>query len=240
MLKRVFLFSAALMILAVTGCSLLPGAAPVSTPTNVFVPVPTSVAPPTSTSPPPTPSPVPPTATPNPAANPLDALKKVFTGWGSVKSFRGKSVRTTGTTTTESNFEVVLPDRFHVVGKTSEVIIIGQTYYSKVGTKWTKVPLPQGFDISFADAKKYLEQLNAVTEIKFIGPDVLDGAPMLVYQYTVTGKIQNTSFTTTSKIWVAVSDGLPRRNESTSSLTSGKTVTTFSDYNANIVIEPPI
>lgn len=244
MSKLLLLIALVLLVTAITGCALLPGGEPAGAPT-ISVPLPTAPQP-TATPVPPTATPVPPTATPNPAANPLDALKKVFTGWASVKTFRGKIVRTGGIAPGESSFEMVTPDRIHSVSKTSETIIITNTIYTKKGTTWTKQPLPQGFDLSFASAQKILDQLGTTTEVKFIGPDVLDAAPMLVYQYTFTSKLQttatqSTNITTVSKVWVGT-DGLPHKAENTSSINpGGKTVITYSGYNdPTIVIEPPI
>lgn len=232
-MKQLFIIGWLLVVLSASACDVLQGG-PASnpTPTKTVAPTPTQPPPPTST-----PTPVPPTVAPT-SANPLDALRKVFTGWGSVKSFRARFTRTSGTTTTDGTLEVVLPDHFHFISKQSEVIIIGKTIYLKTGTQWQKVALNQGFDFSFADVKKLQEELGVATEVKLIGADVLDGAPMLVYQYTTTIK-GPPAITTTSKVWVAVSDNLPRKSETTGS-TGAKTVTTFSDYNANIVINPPI
>ncbi len=234
-MKRIFIIGALLIALSTSACNVLQGGpANNPTPTKTSAPPtvpPTPTAVPTATQPPAT-------ATAASSANPLDALRKVFSGWGSVKSFRAKFTRTSGTTTSDGTLEVVLPDHFHFISKQSEVIVIGKTFYIKTGTQWQKVALTQGFDFSFADVKKLQEELGVATEVKFIGPDVLDGAPMLVYQYTSTYK-GPPAITTTSKVWVAVSDSLPRKSETTGS-TGAKTVTTFYDYNANIAINPPI
>lgn len=232
-MKHLAMIVLALSAIVLVGCDALtvvprqPTQTPLPTRAPTVPPSPT--VPPTATLPPAT-------ATLNPAANPLDALKSAFGGWSNVKSFRIKSVRAAGSTTSESTFEVVLPDRFHIIGK-DEIIIIGSTLYTKKGTTWTKTQLPKDFDLSFADYKKLLEQLGAATDVKFIGPDILDGAPMLVYQYTSTFKVVNTSVTSVSKVWIAVSDRLPRKSESTSNLTGGsKTVSTYSNYNDPLII----
>ena len=127
---------------------------------------------------------------------------------------------------------------FNIGNKQSEIILIGKVFYVKTGAQWQKIPTPKGIDFSFTDVKKFQDELGIATEVKFIGPDILDGVPMLVYQYTSTVK-GPPAFTTTSKVWVAVSDSLPRKMESTST-TGSKTVTTIYDYNANIVINAPI
>lgn len=233
-MKHFTLISLVLTTIVLVGCdavSVVPRAQPTQAPLPTLAPT----APPTPT--------VQPTATQPPAtatsANPLDALKKAFGGWAGTKSFRAKMVQTKGTTTTlEGTLEMVFPDRFHMVTKQTELIAIGKTYYVKVGTKWQKVTVAQGFDFSLADAKKLQDELGVATEVKSIGADVLDGAPMVVYEYKTTIK-GPPAITTTSKVWIAVSDGLPRKIESTSS-SGAKTVMTFYDFNANITINAPI
>jgi len=217
--------------LTASACSAVPAAAPTQAP-----PTPAATAASAAT---PTPAPTArPTAAPT-SAEPLDALSQIFRGWLGVKSFRAKITTTTSTgAVTEMNLDAVMPDRFHAVSKQFEVIIIGATYYVKIGNQWQKIALPKGFDISSFDIKTLEAQLGASTEVKLIGPDVLDGAPMVVYQYTTTIKTPTPS-TLTSKVWIAVADQLPRKMESTPK-TGGKTVIVYSDYNANITIDPPI
>lgn len=236
-MRKIHLIALAAGTLVLTGCDALTIVSRAQvTPTILSIAVPTAIPMPTPTS---AAVPNPSTATPNPAANPLETLKKVLAAWASARSFRGKSVQTGGVTPGESTFEVVMPDRFHIVGK-SETIIIGNVYYLKQGTKWTKQTLPQGFDLGFADNKKILDQLGTSNDVKFIGPDSIDGAPMLVYQYSFSTKIQNTTVTTSSKVWVAA-DGLPRKSETSSSNNPGVgTVVTYYDYNAQITINAPI
>jgi hypothetical protein len=133
----------------------------------------------------------------------------------------------------ETTVEVVTPDRFHMVSKQFEMIMIGNTTYLKVGNQWQKVTMPQSIDLSLADPKKFEAELGATTDAKLIGPEVLDGTPTLVYQYTTTLKGPPAQ-TYTSKVWIAVSDNLPRKIE------AGNTTIIYYDFNANIVINPPV
>ncbi len=232
MMKRLSIFCLVLSGIILVGCdavSVVPRAQPTSLPTLAPTVPPKPTVPPTATQPPAT-------AT---SANPLDALKRIFSGWGSVKTFRAKYTRTAAGKTTDGTLEVVMPDHFHLLSSTSEIYIIGNVFYIKSGKTWQKIPMPKDFDLSFANAKKFLDDLGAATDIKFIGPDLLDGTPTLVYQYTTTFK-GPPAITTVSKVWVAVSDNLPRKSEATNSITGAKTVTTYYDYNANITINAPI
>ena len=225
-----------LVALAASACSATPTQAPppTSVPAASATAAATRTAAPTVTAAP--------TATPTSAAttaNPLDALTQIFHGWANVKTFHAKIVVTPKTgASTETDLDVVMPDRFHVKTPQLEAIVIGSTYYVKVANQWQKIALPQGIDLNFADVKKLEAELGASSDVKLIGPDVLDGTPTLVYQYTVTITTP-TPLTMTSKVWVAVSDQLPRKMEIVA--TDGTTTTvTYSNYNAPITIEPPI
>ncbi|MDE3088930.1 MAG: hypothetical protein KGJ80_06055 [Chloroflexota bacterium] len=232
-MKRAAILGLLLVALALSACG---GGAATAVPTQALPP--TAATTPTKAA---TATPIPTaTATAAPtSANPLDALTRIFRGWTGVKSFRAKITTTTSAgATTETTLDVVMPDRFHIVSKQFEAIVIGATYYVKTGTTWQKIALPKGLDFSFADLKKIEAELGASTDIRLVGPEVLDGTPTLVYQYTTTIKTP-TPLTTTSKVWVAVSDQLPRKMESLSK-TGTKTTAIYFDYNAAITIEPPI
>lgn len=232
-MKRAAILGLLLVALALSACG---GGAATAVPTQAAAPT-AATTPTTAAAATPIPTAA---ATVAPAsANPLDALTRVFRGWTGVKSFRSKITTTTSAgVTTELNLDVVVPDRFHIVSKQFEAIVIGATYYLKTGTTWQKIALPKGLDFSSADLKARAAELGASTDIKLIGPEMLDGTPTLVYQYTVTIKTPTPS-TRTSKVWVAVSDQLPRQVESVS-VTGAKTTAIYSDYNAAITIEPPI
>ncbi len=203
---------------------------------------------------PPTPTPALPTATPLPlmptpvppaptttSTNPLAALTKAIRAWSSVKTFRarltvppvppGQGQGGGGVV----NIEVVMPDRFHMVGDGNEVILIGSTTYRKINNQWqrgeTFIPSP------LVDPKVFEAFLAAIKpDVKLLGPEVLDGTPTLVYELTTPLLPAKTS-----KFWIAVSDGLPRKYEETSADNPlSKMTIIYSDYNADITINPPI
>jgi hypothetical protein len=237
-MRRVLWLCILLIALITTACDAV-APAPTSAPPTKAPVVPTlpllpmlpltPTIPPSPTVPPPTPT----------SANPLDALKGVFHNFAGVKSFRAKMTTSGGTTANqEMTLESVMPDRFHIVSKQFEAYLIAATFYMKAGNQWQKMALPKSFDLGLVDARKLEAELQATTETKLIGVEVLDGTPTVVYQYTTTIKTP-TPTTYTAKVWVAVADGLPRKMESTTKA-GVKTVMTYYDYNANIVIEPPI
>lgn len=167
-------------------------------------------------------------------------MSKIFKGWSSVKTFRSKGV-IAGVPggNQDITFEAVMPHRFHMTMAQIEAILIGKTVYMKIGGKWSKTPLPQGINFDFANPQTYASQVGATSNVKFIGADVVDNTPTLVYQYTTTVKGPPQT-TVTSKVWVGVADNLPRKVESEPKA-GQKTTMTFYDYNAtNITIAAPI
>lgn len=96
----------------------------------------------------------------------------------------------------------------------------------------------------FRDSK-VIDELSKDAEIKFIGPDIVDGMPAMVYQYILNDP-QRKGFKTTAKTWVGVVNNLPLKTESEGEVEMmGKTVKskstmTYSYFGAEIKIERPI
>jgi hypothetical protein len=88
---------------------------------------------------------------------------------------------------------------------------------------------------------KMLDELEKTADVKLVGPDTLDGVPMLVYQYTQTNPM-GMKLKSTSKTWLSVADGLPRKTETEGEFNGAKTkmLMTMSDYNADIKIDAPL
>ena len=117
------------------------------------------------------------------------------------------------------------------------MILIANTTYVKIGNQWQKMTLPQSqaFDVNLFNPKNYETQLSnpgALPDIKVLGPDTVDGVPTIAYQISTPAK--SGAPATTTKVWIGVADGFPRKVE------SGSATITFYDFNANITINPPI
>ena len=56
----------------------------------------------------------------------------------------------------------------------------------------------------------------SVDKLKFIGPDLIDGKPMWVYQYETTMDLTGTKINSTAKVWLGALDKLPYKQESES------------------------
>ncbi len=175
-----------------------------------------------------------------------DIFTKAISGWDQVKSFRAKMTRTgLSAGNAETSMEAMLPDKFHITTGQSEMIIIGPTTYLKLPNgDWRKITT--GLDNSFGVMKKMMDDLKVSKEIKMIGSETLDGVATTVYESKTTMPLlagpapDPQPQTVSSKIWVGVSDGMPRKVETGSSSSPVRMTVTYTDYNANIGIEPPI
>ncbi|PYP84698.1 MAG: hypothetical protein DMF61_18930 [Blastocatellia bacterium AA13] len=179
------------------------------------------------------------------AKNPLDLFTNAISGWENVKSFRAHMTSTgLPTGSTETRMEAVMPDRFHITTDRSEMVLIGQTTYLKLPTgEWRKITT--GLDNSFGSMRRMMEDLKGSKEVQMIGSETLDGTQTSIYESKLTmpsmsGSKDAAPQVFLAKIWVAASDGMPRRVESSSSGSPVRTVITYTDYNANIKIDPPI
>ena len=190
------------------------------------------------------------------SADPRADVVKAMNGALAAKSYRTHLVLSSSNGTSMTMVgEFVAPDRYHLTRETTlpgrapvtqEMIIIGKNTYSKTASgQWQKYPVDMSDVLSTLRDKKTIDALSKDAEAKFIGPDVLDGAPMLVYQYTLKNAL-GTGVNSTSKTWISAADNLPRKTESESDVsvegkvTKTHTTVTYSDYNADIKIEPPI
>jgi hypothetical protein len=121
------------------------------------------------------------------------------------------------------------------------VIVRGAMYMKTPDGGWAKSPVDASDMIKAFRDPKMLDELTKTADVKFVGPDTLDGAPMLVYQYTQTNPM-GMNLKSVAKTWLSVADGLPRKTETEGEFNGQKTKTiiTISDYNADIKIESPL
>jgi hypothetical protein len=191
-----------------------------------------------------------------------DAIFRAYRGMVQAKSYRMKimSPDATGKMATLETIEVIPPDRSHVVldaggGITSEYITIGNATFSKTGdAAWAKLPVDTatgaGSKPDLTDSKSIDEFRKSVSDVHLVGAENLDGNPTQVYQFKVSRTMTSTAGTTlitgVGKLWVAVSDGLPRKADSDSTMqfsgrsTAVKSTILYYDYNADIKIEAPV
>jgi hypothetical protein len=188
-------------------------------------------------------------------ADPRADLTRAMTAVMEVKSYRSRvDLSSEGGPSSTLSGEFVAPDRFHMIRETAvpghegmkqEMLVIGkQTFMKNPDGKWETLPVNVGDMFAGLRDKKLFDSMTKDAEVKFIGPDSLDGAPMLVYEYKLKNAM-GTSSNSTSKVWISTADGLPRKSESDAEIaidgkaTKTHTTSTYSDYNADISIEAP-
>jgi len=184
---------------------------------------------------------------------PLDVMTKAMRAQLDAKSYRAHVTSTLADgVSTKMLIEYVAPDSFRMtrVGQGSSaggdatmenVVVKGAMYMKMPDGGWMKSPVDASEMIKTFRDPKMLDELVKTAEVKFIGPDTLDGAPMLVYQYTQNNPM-GMNLKSTAKTWLSVADGLPRKTETEGEFNGQKTKTliTISDYNADIKIESPL
>ena len=188
-------------------------------------------------------------------ANPRAELTAAVRAQLGAQSYRAQMQSSTSNGMTSTTvIEYVAPDRYHMTqdaqlpgGNTfkQETLIVGKdTWMRRQGGAWQKFPVDVGQIVAQFRDPKMLDELAKSSDIKFVGPDTVDGAPALVYEYTLTGELAK-NFKGTARTWIGATDNLPRKTESEGEMEfmgkplKTKTTITYSDYNASIQIEPP-
>jgi hypothetical protein len=182
---------------------------------------------------------------------PLDAMTRAMRAQLDAKSYRAHVTSTLSDGTSNAMvIEYVAPDRYRMTndaqvggkGYKQEFIITGNATYLKAPDgSWVKSPVDASSIVKAFRDPKMLDELAKTADVKFVGADTIDGTPMLVYQYTQNNPM-GMNLKSTSKTWLSVADGLPRKTETEGEYDGKKTKTlvTISDYNADIKIESPV
>ena len=177
----------------------------------------------------------------NDRAAAMEGLLKAVGAQMDVKSFRARFDANTGGVEMASNLEYVAPDRYHMKGEEGEVILIGNTAWSRQsdGT-WQKEPVDADQMVGSVRNPKMIDEIRKNAIITSAGPDTLDGKPMTIYEYTMRTP-ESAEMTIKGKAWISSADNLPHRMESESN-SRGQTMKmtiTYFDYNADIKLQPP-
>ncbi|HEY9405528.1 MAG TPA: hypothetical protein VIQ24_22955 [Pyrinomonadaceae bacterium] len=183
---------------------------------------------------------------------PLDVMTRAMRAQLDAKSYRAHVTSTLADAAPNKMvIEYAAPDRYRMIregqggsgeenGRMEFVVVGDAMYIKKPDGGWARAPVNAGEMIKSFRDPKMLDELAKTADVKFVGADTLDGAPMLVYQYTQNNPM-GMNLKSTSKTWLSVADGMPRKTE-TEGVFDGKktnTTVTISDYNADIKIETP-
>lgn len=194
------------------------------------------------------------TASNDPRADLIKSIRKNL----EAKSYRMRNMITSSNGyNSRKTGEFVAPDRMHIITETDmpgsatvqrEIIYIGKESYVRAGdSAWQKSEFGMGDVIAQMRDPKLIEEITQNAEVKYLGNDTLNGAPMLIYQYKMKD-VLGTGINSVSKVWIGATDNQQYQRESESdseSETTGKmnhtkSTSTFYDYNTDIKIEPPM
>ncbi len=140
--------------------------------------------------------------------------------------------------------EFAAPDRSHMKwtggpGGDVEAISIGDKHYWFENGKWAEgtVPSSGGVDRAQDFTKKLAEM---VKEVKYLGPEMINGAACHAYSYTLETTMAGQNYTGTGKVWIGAADGLPRQSDSEFKVaTYAHKSHIVYEYNADFKVEKP-
>jgi hypothetical protein len=191
-----------------------------------------------------------------PAAAPADSI------WNATSRMAQQAYRATIVTTTTGalsgngtrtiTMEYAPPGRMHMImpGGMETIVLEDQgAIYMKTGSgaAWTQMPASMVQSIlsnmPMSDPKQIsqLKQQIIVDQTRFVGPDLVNGTPALVYDYA-TRSATDSSIVHNSRVWVGVTNRLPLKVQTTSNSPSGTgqttTVVTY-QYDSSITVQAP-
>jgi len=192
-----------------------------------------------------------------PGKKPREALLTAMEARRDARTYRSKMSQTSSLGSTNMEVDYVAPDRYRSVGGMTmadrssgnvEMIVIGNDSYVKAPDgNWQREKLdPNKTELYRARDEMLIENLTRAPDsaVTFAGRDELEGRPMFVFQHAFGGA-PGIPATSRTKTWVGVRDGFPYKIEIEARVNNNgkefsiKTTTTYSDYNADITIEPP-
>jgi hypothetical protein len=177
------------------------------------------------------------------AGSPLEALSSAVHTLTAVTSYRMTVTNVGGPASDNGTFtyELAKGGDFHIASSKGEFYRIGDTFYIKqsANAKWLKVTasIGTGLTAGLFAPRDLVTKATTAKNVSLAGPDILNGKPMLVYQYSPDPTQQPNMVS--AKLWVGVADGLPYQVIANNK-NGGTTTIVFTDYNASINLTPPI
>ena len=155
------------------------------------------------------------------------------------KSF-GAKITGYGDKETRTDLEFVAPDRFRVkTGENLETIVIGKDVYISMNGSFQKLPGAMGDTVP--DLRKTFDKEGRkwFSDVKFVGEEMTNGKPALVYAYQNQGPGIGVG-ENESKVWISKQDGLPIKIEATYKSGTTKSMRIEYDFETPVTIEPPV
>lgn len=183
------------------------------------------------------------------AATAVDELLGAMRAAQSRRSFRARMETEVNGEASGFDLDFVAPDRYRMIGKGFEFIIIGQNGYVKMEDIWQQAPRDEADDshtFNVGNAPVFwgtaaAAKLKPLTTVKNVS-EVTDATqPQKLFEYEMTNALghQGRNF---SRTWVSLKDGLPRKTEVFGDYEGIKSraVLTWLEYDAHLKIERPL
>lgn len=183
------------------------------------------------------------------AATAVDDLLGVMRAAHARRSFRARMETEVNGEASGFDLEFVAPDRYRMLGKGFEFIIIGQNGYVKMENIWQQAPRDEADDshtFNVGNAPVFWgaaasAKLKPRTVVKNVSELIGETQPQKLFEYEMTNALghQGRNF---SRTWVSLKDGLPRKTEVFGDYEGIKSraVLTWLEYDAHLKIEAPV
>lgn len=177
-----------------------------------------------------------------PSGDPKADIEKMAERFLSLESFRAK-MTSKGTTTFNADLDFIAPDRFRIKtelpnGQSSEMILIGNQTFMKMGERWQKMPVDIGTKMPNMRETFTREGMKWFKEIKYVGEETADGKAAHLYSYE--GEAPGGGNEYSSQIWIGKSDGRPIKLNAVYKTGEMKSMDIAYDYETKLTIEPPV
>jgi hypothetical protein len=152
-----------------------------------------------------------------PIGDPAEAIRKAQIA-STKLAYRSEVVSESKDGKTIINGIFVPPGNLHVTtdagGASFEMIIVGEKMWMKRDGKVTEQPNAKVLIAKALDQyAKDPESIGIkISDVKFVGPDVVGGTPTWVYSFVST--LPGANFKSTAKMWIGVANGLALKQES--------------------------
>jgi hypothetical protein len=170
-------------------------------------------------------------------------LDKAFMQLAKVKSFRMTFSFAAQNEERETVIETVRPNRLRMRSTGVEMIAVGSDVYTKAYQgPWQKTSNPAM--TKSLDQTDFLKLVLSSPGISIsgwaVGEEVIAGTPTTIYDMTIEEEGASKKLVSGSiRIWIGTKDDLPRKMEFSMPETLVKINVSYTDFNANIVINAP-
>ena len=151
---------------------------------------------------------------------------------GTTESSQGKA---------ETWAEIQWPDRYHIRGNGTEVIVLPGKTYMKQGDKWTALPMDMSAMIKSMSPEAMKQGFDSMTNVKELGEQSIDGKTAIGYEYDSSVTMMGITAKSHVRMWVDTATDLPLRQEIDGEAmgVKSKSVQTYT-FDPSIDIEAPL